>query len=70
MSTQNENQMEIGNGGRSIEPWLVVSFASLVPLVVAMLLPESWRMPLYVIGGVLCAIGIALLFRQESSRGR
>jgi hypothetical protein len=66
MSKQNE--IEVADSARSIEPWIAVLFASLVPLVAAVMLPESWRLPLYVVGGVLCVIGIVLLFKQEVSR--
>ncbi|MDB4892608.1 MAG: hypothetical protein JWL61_4463 [Gemmatimonadetes bacterium] len=66
MSKQNE--VDVIESGRSVEPWIAVLFASLVPLVVAVLLPEAWRMPLYVVGGVLCALGVGLLIRQESRR--
>lgn len=66
MSKQNE--IEVADGARSIEPWIAVLLASMVPLVAAVMLPESWRLPLYVVGGVLCAIGIVLLFKQELAR--
>jgi hypothetical protein len=61
-------EIEVVQGGRSVEPWIAVLITSLVPLVVAIMLPESWRVPLYVVGGGLCAIGIALLLKQELGR--
>jgi hypothetical protein len=64
----NQKETEVAQSSRSVEPWIAVLFASLVPLVVAVMLPESWRVPLYVVGGVLCAIGVALLFKQELGR--
>ena len=66
MSKQNE--IEVVNTARSIEPWIAVLLASLVPLVAAVMLPESWRVPLYIGGGILCAIGLALLLKQELGR--
>ncbi|MEO5817611.1 MAG: hypothetical protein ABIT20_20250 [Gemmatimonadaceae bacterium] len=66
MSQQNE--IEVVHAEKSVEPWIVVLFASMVPLVAAVMLPASWRVPLYLVGGVLCAIGIALLFKQEVAR--
>jgi len=66
MSKQKE--IEVVQGSRSVEPWIAVLFASLVPLVTAVMLPESWRVPLYVVGGVLCVIGIGLLLKQELGR--
>ena len=66
MSKQNE--LEVVESGRSVEPWIAVLLASLLPLVAAVMLPESWRVPLYVVGGVLCAVGVALLLKQEIGR--
>jgi mannose/fructose/N-acetylgalactosamine-specific phosphotransferase system component IIC len=66
MSKQKE--IEVVESGRSVEPWIAILLASLVPLVAAVMLPESWRVPLYVVGGVLCAVGIALLLKQEIGR--
>ena len=66
MSKQNE--LEVVESGRSVEPWIAVLLASLLPLVAAVMLPESWRVPLYVVGGVLCAVGVALLLKQEVGR--
>ncbi len=63
----NQTELDVIDGGRAVEPWIAVLFASLVPLVAAVMVPESWRMPLYVVGGVLCALGIALLLKQEVS---
>jgi hypothetical protein len=62
MSKQNE--IEVVDGGRSVEPWFAVLLSSLVPLVVAVMLPESWRMPLYGVGGLLCVIGVGLLIKR------
>lgn len=65
MSKQKE--IDAVQDGRSLEPWIAVLFLSLVPLLAAVILPEPWRLPLYVIGGVLCATGIALLIKQEAA---
>ena len=62
----NQKEVQVVEGGRSVEPWIAVLFTSLAVLVVAVMLPESWRVPLYVVGGVLCATGIALLVKQEA----
>ena len=66
MSKQQE--IEVVHVERSMEPWIAVLLTSLVPLVAAVMLPESWRVPLFVIGGILCAFGIALLVKQEASK--
>jgi hypothetical protein len=65
MSNQDHHDDTIG---RSIEPWLAILLLSLVPLVTAVLLPEAWRMPLYVVGGAMCAAGVVLLVKQEVQR--
>jgi len=64
----NQNEIEVVQNERSVEPWFAVLFSSLVPLIVAVMLPEAWRVPFYVVGGVLCAAGIALLVKQEARR--
>ena len=63
-----EKEIGVVQGGRSVESWIAVLLASLVPLVLAVVVPESWRVPLYVVGGALCAVGIALLVKQEAGR--
>lgn len=66
MSSQNE--IEVVDGDRSVESWIIVLFASLVTLVVAVMLPAEWRLPLFIGGGLLCAVGVALLVKQEARR--
>jgi len=51
------------------EPWLVIVLVSLVPLVGALFTPSSWRTLLYVVGGVVCAVGLTLLVLQEARGG-
>jgi hypothetical protein len=68
MSKQNE--VDVVAGGRTVEPWIAILIASLVPLAAAVMVPESWRIPLYVIGGALCVVGIGLLVKQEAVGGK
>ena len=36
-----------------VEPWLKISLAAFVPLVLAFYLPDEWRTALFVAGGLL-----------------
>jgi hypothetical protein len=51
--------------GRAVEPWFTVLVSGLVPLGVGLFAPDAWRMPLHVLGAVLCATGLVLLVRHE-----
>jgi hypothetical protein len=48
-----------------IEPWIKISLAAFVPLVLAFYLPDEWQSPLFVAGGLLVLAGIVALVRQE-----
>jgi hypothetical protein len=58
------------DASNSVESWLVIVLLSLVPLVGALFAPQAWRAPLYIVGGVVCAVGLVLLVVQESRRGQ
>ncbi|HEV7994513.1 MAG TPA: hypothetical protein VGP25_22010 [Gemmatimonadaceae bacterium] len=47
------------------EPWLRVSLAGFVPLVLAIYLPAAYRPIPFVAGGLLVTCGIVMLIRQE-----
>jgi Meckel syndrome type 1 protein len=47
------------------EPWLAVLVAAFVPLLVAVVAPAALRLPLVAAGGVLVAVGLALLLRRD-----
>jgi hypothetical protein len=51
--------------GRAIEPWFAILLSALVPLVGALFVPISFRLPMYVVGGALCIWGLVLLVRHE-----
>lgn len=51
--------------GRAIEPWFTILVSGLVPLAVGLFAPGAWRLPLHVLGAVLCAVGLILLVRHE-----
>jgi hypothetical protein len=65
----NQSDFDVEATGRSIEPWLGILLVALVPLVLAVFLPESWRIPFYVVGGAICAGGLLLLVKQEVKGG-
>jgi hypothetical protein len=65
----NQNDFDVEATGRTIEPWFGILLGALVPLVLAVFLPEQWRIPFYVGGGAMCAGGLLLLVKQEV-RGR
>ena len=47
------------------EKWLVVQIAAIVPILSAMLTPETYRLPLCVLGGALVAVGTVMLLRHK-----
>jgi hypothetical protein len=52
-----------------IEPWLKISTAAFVPLVLAFYLPDQWQPFLFVAGGLLVLAGIIALVRQQRGTG-
>ena len=48
-----------------VEPWIKISLAAFVPLVLAFYLPDEWQSHLFVAGGLLVLAGIVALVRQE-----
>jgi hypothetical protein len=52
------------------EPWLVVLMASFVPTVMLFFLPDSFRIPLYLVIGVTLLVSVVMLVRREIERGR
>jgi hypothetical protein len=44
------------------EPWLAVCLASFLPVFAALLSPQSWRMPLTGVTGVLMGASMLMLF--------
>ena len=47
------------------EAWLAVQIAAMVPILGAMLVPATYRLPLCILGGVLVAIGTVMLLRHK-----
>lgn len=47
------------------ESWLTVQISAFVPILGAVLLPETYRLPLCVLGGSLVAIGSLMLLRRK-----
>lgn len=47
------------------EKWLAVQIAAIIPILGAMLVPETYRLPLCVIGGALVAVGTVMLLRHK-----
>jgi hypothetical protein len=50
------------------ESWLAVCFVAFIPIGLALILPESLKVPLLGVGVVLAAIGLAMLVRKELRR--
>jgi hypothetical protein len=47
------------------ETWLAVQITAIIPILGAMLVPASYRLPLCVLGGLLVAIGTLMLLRHK-----
>jgi hypothetical protein len=47
------------------EPWLGVTAASVIPVLVMFLLPEAFMWPMIAAGVLLLATGVVMLLRQE-----
>ena len=47
------------------ESWLAVQILAIVPILSAMLVPETYRLPLCILGGVLVAVGTVMLLRHK-----
>ena len=47
------------------ESWLAVQISSFVPILGAVVLPETYRLPLCVLGGTLVVIGSVMLVRRK-----
>ena len=47
------------------EAWLVASILAVIPVLLAIIAPQQWRMPLMGLGGLFMAISVMLLFRRE-----
>ena len=52
----------------AIEPWARVLLAALVPAIGAIYLPAAFRIPLFVLTGLLFIAGVVMLGKQESTR--
>ena len=50
------------------ESWLALCFLSFVPIVLALVLPESLKTPLLGAGVLIAAVGLAMLVRKELHR--
>ena len=55
-------------GAPKLEPWLVVSLLAIVPMVIALVIPNELVLYLAVISGILLVIGVAMLVVQERRR--
>jgi hypothetical protein len=51
-----------------LEPWLIVMLLAIVPMLVALAVPNDLVMHLAAISGILFAVGAALLLVQERRR--
>jgi hypothetical protein len=51
-----------------VEPWIKISLAAFVPLVLAFYLPGEWQPALFVAGGLLVIVSIVALVRQERGK--
>ena len=49
------------------ETWLAVQIMAIPPILGAMLVPESYRLPLCILGGTLVAIGTVMMLRHKPS---
>jgi hypothetical protein len=47
------------------EAWLAVQLLAVVPMAAGMFVPRADRIPYFALGGMLVAVGLALLVRQE-----
>jgi hypothetical protein len=47
------------------ETWLVVQILAILPILGAMLVPASYRLPLCILGGALVAIGTVMMLRHK-----
>lgn len=47
------------------ETWLAVQIVAIIPILGAILLPVSYRLPLCILGGTLVAIGTVMLLRHN-----
>jgi hypothetical protein len=52
------------------ESWLAVELAAVVPVVAALVAPEAFRIPLVALGGLLVALGLAMLVVHERDARR
>lgn len=52
------------------EAWLAVEFASVVPVVVALIAPEGFRLWLVGLAGAMIALGLAMLVRRDREARR
>lgn len=50
-----------------MEPWAYVTMSCFIPLVVAALIPRSYRLIPLVVSAALLLAGVVMLFRQEGS---
>jgi hypothetical protein len=51
-----------------VEPWIKISVAAFVPLVLAFYLPDRWRPALFAAGGLLVLAAMVALVRQERGK--
>jgi hypothetical protein len=47
------------------EKWLTVQISAMVPILGAMFVPATYRLPLCVLGGALIAVGTVMLLRHK-----
>ena len=47
------------------ETWLVVQIAAILPILGAMLVPASYRLPVCILGGTLVAVGTVMMLRHK-----
>ena len=71
-TTRSEGQ-DAGNHEREIpgmEPWLGVLLVAFVPTLALFVTPDWFRIPLYVVIGLVLLASVVMLIRREMSRGR
>ena len=52
------------------EPWLLMQLLAFAPIVAAMVLPKTYQLPLFGLGGMLVVVGMVLLVRRELTTSR
>ena len=52
----------------AFEPWAKVLLAALLPALGAIYAPDAFKLPLFLLTGILFIVGVLMLGKQESAR--